>query len=191
VIHPVLETDSGDLFSLSWSPTLQTIYFGCQNTSIQWFNCRQLDAGSDIQTESSRHSDHSSSFGSEPLFPSSSPSSVPRKSKIHKLFDSYPQYERRPADIHARNGVRTSNLRVGIDECAEPLGTPPILGILDVPSENVVDSAHYGYVYCMALLPTIREGGDLLPSSRFHHHLVTGSGDESIKVPVSVGFIIP
>ena len=43
---------------------------------------------------------------------------------------------------------------------------------LDVPPENVIDSAHYGYVYAMAVL--VRGEGEVL--------LVTGSGDETVKV---------
>lgn len=54
-------------------------------------------------------------------------------------------------------------------------------------SGNVIDSAHYGYIYCMALLPAGREGSDdpLPDSSSGQVRLVTGSGDESIKVGFS------
>jgi hypothetical protein len=57
---------------------------------------------------------------------------------------------------------------------------------LQVPATNVIDSAHYGYIYCIALL----EGTDAdgLPDGV---QLVTGSGDETIKVRDSAPFCKP
>ena len=50
----------------------------------------------------------------------------------------------------------------------------------------MIYSAHYGYIYCMALVPSVREGSDDPPfdrtSERQDLQLVTGSGDESVKV---------
>lgn len=43
---------------------------------------------------------------------------------------------------------------------------------MQVPRENVVPSAHFGYIYCMELVRA-EEGGTML---------VTGSGDEDVKV---------
>ncbi|KAI0051074.1 Zn-dependent exopeptidase [Auriscalpium vulgare] len=149
VINPYLETDSGDLFSMAWSSTYKTIYFGCQNTSIQWYSFPD----------------------SAPPLSSVSGTSTPTGAakKVHKFFDSYPRSQRKPADIFASNAA-----------------TPPVLdqelcAVVDVPPSNVIDSAHYGYVYCMALSPSIRDGSDDVPGSR-EEQLVTGSGDESIKV---------
>lgn len=63
-------------------------------------------------------------------------------------------------------------------------GVPRPHGVLQVRGSNVIDSAHYGYVYSMALLPSPYaardestdgdESGNVL--------LVTGSGDETVKV---------
>lgn len=36
--------DVGDVFCVAYSPLLQTIYLGAQNTSIQWYNLSQKDA---------------------------------------------------------------------------------------------------------------------------------------------------
>ena len=63
--------------------------------------------------------------------------------------------------------------------------------ILQVPAEHVIYSAHYGYVYCMALLPSNREGSDDAPFDKglgHHLQLVTGSGDSTVKVGVSTLF---
>lgn len=53
----------------------------------------------------------------------------------------------------------------------------------DIPASNVIDSAHYGYVYCMALIPPVRTGADdfTFPADG-NCQLLTGSGDETIKV---------
>jgi len=154
---------AGDLFSLSWSPTLQTIFVGCQNTSLQWFSFQELIS-------------RSASFSSVEEGPvlTSSGTTTPSKlasRKAHKFFDSYPQYERRPADIYANNvpgrGSPDSD-RTDSSGPGEHLGIPP---------DNVIDSAHYGYLYCMTLLA---EGDRGL-------QLATGSGDETVKVKQAVG----
>lgn len=75
---------------------------------------------------------------------------------------------------------------------------PPRPRVLRVPSTNVVDSAHYGYIYCMELVPSplvevpLRPFGEFEPEARYTSEnntwekgeirLVTGSGDEDVKV---------
>lgn len=55
--------------------------------------------------------------------------------------------------------------------------------MLQVPPSNMVWSAHYGYVYCMALVPNNHEGSDDTALSGGHNvQLVTGSGDSTVKV---------
>ncbi|KAG7087427.1 hypothetical protein E1B28_013393 [Marasmius oreades] len=133
---------AGDIYSLNWSETLQTVFLGCQNTSIQWLDFRRpgSESGSSIV-----------SGASTPLI---------GQRKVHKFFDSYPQYQRRPADLFANNGSGTPS---------EAGGDEPRLSI---PANNSIESEHYGYVYCMAL----SEGG------RGTVKLLTGSGDETVKV---------
>jgi di- and tripeptidase len=166
VLTPYLETGAGDLFSLAWSSLLQTVYVGCQNTSLQWF-------------------DFSNNLGvSSPDFYPCSATSTPggQSRKAHKFFDSYPQFERRPADINAMNGVLTPST-IDLDGCVQHASAPSPRGFLQVPASNVIDSAHYGYVYCMTLLPSTGEVSDdpSLPVDR-PTQLVTGSGDETVKV---------
>ncbi|KAJ6620730.1 hypothetical protein B0H10DRAFT_2020308 [Mycena sp. CBHHK59/15] len=155
VLSPYLDTGAGDLFSLAWSPSLQTIYVGCQNTSLQWY-----DFNSGRQPDSPA----TSRFGDIPC--SASGTSTPRKA--HKFFDSYPQYERKPADIYANNG-QSRDISPHSDRSTVPMPR----AYLTIPEENVIDSAHYGYIYCMALLQDGMAGGV---------RLVTGSGDETVKV---------
>ncbi|KAK7039186.1 hypothetical protein VNI00_010091 [Paramarasmius palmivorus] len=134
-IDPYQETGAGDLFSLAWSTTLQTLFIGCQNTALQWLDFRN----------------------SEPS-QSNSGTATPTR-KAHKFFDSYPRYQRKPADVFAKNGVG------GVVE----FGHEPRLAI---PASNNIESEHFGYIYCMALLDDKHNGVKL----------VTGSGDESVKV---------
>jgi len=153
VINPFLDTDAGDLFSLAWSPTLSTIYVGCQNTSVQWYNFGDLsDGGSTI-----------------PL----SGRSTPRLA--HKFFNSYPRSQRRPPDLETNNGVDDAHGVVP--------GSPTPRAELNIPPQNVIDSApvtHYGYVYCMTLIPSTRQG--VTSTSNKGVLLATGSGDETVKV---------
>ncbi|KAI9446065.1 Zn-dependent exopeptidase [Lactarius indigo] len=106
-LTPTSTPTLADLFSLAWSPIHSTIYIGCQNTSIQWYNL----------------------------------------TNVSDMISS-----------------------------ALPLQRAE----LDVPPRNVIDSAHYGYVYCMALLPSTSWGA--ATSMRQDVLLITGSGDETMKV---------
>ncbi|KAF9265126.1 Zn-dependent exopeptidase [Marasmius fiardii PR-910] len=139
-IDPYLEAGAGDIYSITWSETLKTVFLGCQNTSIQWLDFRR--SGSDS-------SSNAVSGTSTPLL-------GPRK--VHKFFDSYPQYQRKPADIFANNGSGPPS---------EAGGDEPRLCI---PANNSIESEHFGYVYCM----TIQDQGAV--------RLLTGSGDETVKV---------
>ncbi|KAL0579213.1 hypothetical protein V5O48_002775 [Marasmius crinis-equi] len=138
-VDPYQETGAGDLFSLDWSPTLETIYIGCQNTSIQWLDFHRSGTVSGTSTPT-----------------------LGGLRKAHKFFDSYPQYQRKPADIFANNSPRISALLD--DGRVEPR--------LAIPASNSIESEHFGYVYCMTLLDDKEHGV----------RLVTGSGDETVKV---------
>jgi len=141
---------------------LSTIYFGCQNTSIQWLDlsniCTPLANGTKQQI-------YLESGGSTPGTPGK---------RFHKFFDSVPQSQRnatlQPTSIPLtpRSYSDLSNISIfGFKE-------------LNVPPENVVLS-HYGYVYSMALSPSHLYGSE----ERSHDedvYLFTGSGDEEVKV---------
>lgn len=171
VLTPYLETGAGDLFSLAWSQISQILYIGCQNTSLQWFDF-------------SKNTDTSSAD----LYLASATSTPGGQSrKVHKFFDSYPLFDRRPADINAVNGMMTPPMTtLDSDGHVQRASAPSPRGFLQVPPSNVIDSAHYGYVYCMALLPSPREGSDdPSPPPNAPTQLVTGSGDETVKVTIN------
>ncbi|PFH53886.1 hypothetical protein AMATHDRAFT_44936 [Amanita thiersii Skay4041] len=160
VLDPYLETDAGDLFSLSWFPSLQTVYIGCQNTSIQWFNFRVASP----HLPNGGPSIDPGSPGSGSLTPSGGASTR----KAHKFFDSYPQYQRRAADIHANNSLNASD-RYSSDSDRE-FNVPAPQSFIGIPASNVIDAAHYGYIYCMTRIDSLVA------------QLATGSGDETVKI---------
>ena len=158
VINPPLDTDSGDLFSLAWSPTLSTIYIGCQNTSLQWYKfCDSVSMPSQ----------------------QSSGTSTPRLA--HKFFNSYPRSQRRSPDLESSNGMNKT-LQV-VDGHVEFVNPPTPRAKFSIPAQNVIDSAHYGYVYCMVLIPSTRLGATSVAQGDVV--LATGSGDETVKVCVA------
>ncbi|KAE8221995.1 hypothetical protein CF326_g8457, partial [Tilletia indica] len=75
VLYPA-EDNVGDIFSLQWSQQLQTLYVGCQNTSIQWISLESVPASA----------------------------ALPVPSKPHKFFDSVPvalQRRRQREEAHS------------------------------------------------------------------------------------------
>lgn len=167
MLKPYLEDGSGDIFSLAWLPSTQTIFIGCQNTSLQWFS---FDHGVISQADSLPATDCAQ--------PSTSPSgtstplstSAPRQA--HKFFDSYPRFERRPADLLARNNSTPRLTGRGSPDSGHCDDVPAALH-MSIPPTNVIDHAHFGYIYCIALLTGTGDGIT---------RLATGSGDECIKV---------
>ncbi|EUC63300.1 beta-ala-his dipeptidase [Rhizoctonia solani AG-3 Rhs1AP] len=119
-------------------------------------------------------------------------SSTPPK---HKFFDSFPQPAGRPVTLQRPStAVLTTASNLSLQRPSTPIAAPKIKKstncegtsaveptsksedeprILSIPSENVIHSAHYGYIYCMAL---VRDG------SGGQVRLVTGSGDEETKL---------
>lgn len=160
VVVPHLDTDSGDIYSLTYSPKLCTLYFGCQNTSIQWLDL------SNVTTPAATNG-----LKVQESTPSSSTPGTPGK-RFHKFFDSVPQSQ--------RHSIVTAHKRSSSPHSATgSLNDHPITE-LHVPPENVILSAHYGYIYCMALSPSHLYGGDNHPDHELY--LLTGSGDEEVKV---------
>ncbi|PWN53660.1 WD40 repeat-like protein [Violaceomyces palustris] len=88
VIYPA-EDNVGDIFALKWCPKLETLYLGCQNTSIQWISLAFLSASA-------------STVGLEsPSLALAAPVSKP-----HKFFDSIPVALSRTAN-NSGSGVST------------------------------------------------------------------------------------
>jgi len=148
--------------------------------------------------------------------------------KLHKFFDSQPLASRthlpthstasgssattndthgsytvsRNTSVSSLGSLDKSSLNPDTMTTSKPVrSTTPVRPrprVLRVPSTNVVDSAHYGYIYCMGLVQRPSEEAQLRPFGKFEPEtrytsehdiwedgeirLVTGSGDEDVKV---------
>ncbi|KAG8692935.1 hypothetical protein FRC08_009440 [Ceratobasidium sp. 394] len=166
--------EPGDIFSLAYvhTPTQQRLVFGCQNTALQWVDLSPRALGTNLaQCEEDANSSTYSNTGS--IDGVGTTPGAPR----HKFFDSVPQPAGRPViPLRPSTAILTTPRAVTPSLTAED--NPKIVRDKDgrpktipVPAENVVHSAHYGYIYCMAL---VKDGEDV--------RLVTGSGDEETKL---------
>lgn len=212
LLNPHLDTDSGDIFSLVWLSKTSTLYFGCQNTSIQWFDFRGPPQGPSegsspllantpgSRSRAAQPSSNLSMPGSRSesidrlLIDTSFTSGTSTPRRVHKFFDSYPQYERRTPDLNARNPSLNTAMTppstppqpqtgAGPDNCLVPPSAQQPIRTLQVPPENTIWSAHYGYVYSLAVVPSSREGiDDITRHSPECAQLVSGSGDATVKV---------
>ncbi|KAL5524589.1 hypothetical protein ACEPAF_9729 [Sanghuangporus sanghuang] len=158
ILNPYLESDSGDIFCVSYSPSFQTVYFGCQNTSLQWFDFSRLSA----ERSACPCFDGPDALKDALILQESD---IRPGSKRNKFFgDGIASGQATPTPL-----------------CKE--GVPKPKAVFQVRASNVVDSAHYGYVYSMALIPSPLESN---VQQRDHHMdevlLITGSGDETVKI---------
>lgn len=161
IVHPYLGTDSGDLFSLTYIASLCTVYIGCQNTSLQWLDLKEL-----CQAHAKNVS-RSIPYGRPQLLADNDT----RRHSRSKFFDSQAPWEERSGG--SSDGHRTPN--------RPPRDIPMPLDELNMERDNVIDSAHYGYVYSMSVIPPSPEHRDREDQDK-EVLLVTGSGDESVKV---------
>ena len=165
IINAYFDVDAGDIFSLVYSPSLDTIYFGCQNTSVQWFDFNMLSSP-------------------QPPPPCALPSALDQL----MLRDSDVRRSRPPtrtkffADGLA-SGQATPTRR-------KPEDIPQPLSEFQVNGANVIDSAHHGYVYSMALLPMSPSEGSRVGDDNIRELLVTGSGDETVRVGLFTHLIV-
>lgn len=150
VLDPYLQSDAGDIYSLAWSQSRETVYFGCQNTSIQWIQ-----------------------FGRDSVMVP--PNSHPRP--VHKFFaGSHPQYQHTESLDFPSELVSTQSPSASSSQAQS--------AVLSIPATNIIPSAHHGYVYCMGISPSPHQGSDdpLYADGYSCIYLVTGSGDESVKL---------
>ncbi|KIJ54859.1 hypothetical protein M422DRAFT_64082 [Sphaerobolus stellatus SS14] len=270
ILTPHLDTSAGDIFSLTYSPILQTLYFGCQNTSLQWYDFSKtkprrssrrpgikavatsavlegakihptlanasrrsghksiaslaaeiggaasghsdLDASHSDQHHGDQENEHDSS-DSEPASPNSDINL--QQKKWHPFFNNTTRFGRPGMSGPAAStssvpqtprsqsvNPNSSTLSLPGTGTSTPLHQHPRL--LQVSPQNMIHSAHYGYIYCMAILPSPLEGAFerrsgseksfgspsnrpmSLDNSSWEWEndilLMTGSGDETVKV---------
>lgn len=144
-----LLVDIGDVFSISWSDSLSTLFIGAQNASILW--CR-------LGLYSSSVSDSLSTIDRLPHF------------RYDKFFDS-----KGPGGsvnyLQTRHQLLKSTSMESSNEIYPKL--------IEVNNEDIIRFAHNGYIYCMCLLNSHEDKNDFIKhySSRFENLLITGGGD--------------
>ncbi|KAG8994336.1 hypothetical protein FRB93_001592 [Tulasnella sp. JGI-2019a] len=177
VLTPFDDFNSGDIFSLAYAPSVNTLFFGCQNTSLQWF-------------------DFSTHKNLQDLENSMSPNCQASR-KPHKFFDSQPQPAGRPTPSKPSPLITPPSSATNLPRTSSPCqfdgsdSSSEVAQINDlepkalaVPPENRIPSAHHGYVYCTALVRDFDSSSTSAPerNGATTVQLVTGSGDEDVKL---------
>lgn len=178
VIHPCDDT-SGDIYSLAWDDRDGgTLYFGAQNTSIQWVNFRKPLHG---KRSSSGHSlaavAASLTLEDDARRSTQSPTPSQRSGryKPHAFFDTPPadawsgtstprKLQCFPFDF--KNGAATPR-----NGAATPSPSNDVIEY-EIDVDSTIFTAHYGYVYALQMMETAE--GKLW--------LASGSGDSDVKI---------
>lgn len=153
--------DIGDIFSISWSAPLSTLFIGAQNASVLWCTF-------DLATP-----------GGAPKASVMSPSlSTDSMQKLpHLRFDRF--FDSKGPGGSVNRAQRTHDLlrKSGLAESA----TGPSL--VEFKNDNIIKFAHNGYVYCMEFLSkkNASEFCDL-HKGLYETLLVTCGGDGVIKI---------
>lgn len=142
--------DIGDVFSISWSDALSTLFIGAQNASILW--CR-LSLESSSSHESSYTMERLPHFRYDRFFDSKGPGgSINYVQSKHQL-------------------IRTTSLREKMSTTSPKL--------IEICNEDVIRFAHNGFVHCMEYLDCSKNENSFLHrfSKSYQSVLISGGGD--------------
>ncbi|KDN43426.1 Zn-dependent exopeptidase [Tilletiaria anomala UBC 951] len=175
VVYPA-DDNVGDIFALKWCEELETLFLGCQNTSIQWISFTGADpsrsAGVKEDTSTKQHPAFSAPLGESKGTPFDTPIHKP-----NKFFDGAPLSMRRTT-LASNAGATPSRHQTELISHASilptiPAESEPEAEAVQLSSRCIVASAHYGYIYALELVR-------LSPDKPLV--LISGSGDEDIKL---------
>jgi len=139
------------VFSVAYSSELQTVYLGAQNTSIQVGLRKRLVK---LLLMVVKWYDLAQKDSRPPLDPTSHPSH-----RNHRFFDS-----KGPGGLSTPRPASSKELRAEGGQ------------VLEIDKDDIMQFAHYGYVYCMLLARGIsRDDAD-------SEVLISGGGDGTIKL---------
>lgn len=172
-IRPSYDT-SGDIYSLAWDTRHGgTLYFGAQNTDIEYINFGNLaNLAGQGTTEIGLSADlNVTTPDKDNAQPHDPTVKALRSSRIkpHSFFNS------RPGSPDLYRTSPASSTSFPFPKTPSRPATPHATSIPDriiIPHNNVVSSAHYGYIYCMTLF---KRSNDVT-------WLVSGSGDSDVKI---------
>ncbi|KAI9651590.1 MAG: hypothetical protein M1829_002598 [Trizodia sp. TS-e1964] len=153
--------DVGDVFCVAFSPGLNTVYFGAQNTSIQVCLQKALDGGI-LKLQNNEPSNLSQwyDFNEKDSRFSPNPISHPTH-RNHRFFDS-----KGPGGKHTPRIPLPNSTRPCVEGGQQ----------LEVATEHILQYAHYGYVYSMLLAHGLNRDS---PDKEI---LISGGGDGTIKL---------
>lgn len=195
IIRPCDDT-SGDIYSLAWDDRNGgTLYFGAQNTTIEWVNFSKLPngspAGSATVISINSPTEATNSLNAAPKLttpkcspPASSQSPAPSvrsgRYKPHSFFDTP------PADVRSGTSTpRTPGAVPASGRCTTPIpagvAASDVAGRLlratsvtefEIDVDSTLFYAHYGYVYAL----------DMITRPDGSRWLASGSGDSDLKI---------
>ncbi len=162
---------SGDIFCLVWDARgVGTLYFGAQSTNVEFITAVDIMGGDQRGEQQKEERDDGIDGSTE------SPEERGKSGKGGKRTDLAFQMERFFASAPSSPTPRERNSSfVNLHDLASDSPSPKgkaSISEVTVSSEHIIASAHYGYIYCMEIIPRADRGA----------WLCTGSGDEDIKL---------
>ncbi|WOO82458.1 putative di- and tripeptidase DUG2 [Vanrija pseudolonga] len=196
IIHPCDDT-SGDIYSLAWDDREGgTLYFGAQNTTIEWINFANpprvvgvassstaggaavVASAAVLATVDSPASSILQLEKDSPSVAASTPGQRTGRYKPHSFFDKPPADVKsgtstphtpgcHPVGTPGRNGVSAAAVAGRLNGAVSPTVIE-----YEIDGDTTLFYAHYGYVYALTVIP--RPDGS--------KWLASGSGDSDVKI---------
>lgn len=160
-------TDIGDIFSIKYIDSLETLVFGCQNASLLYLdNVFKRLKGILSSAESNANR-------------------LPHR-RYNKFFDSKGPTGSASPPLPKESSVES----ISLDESINVLSNT----ILEIPSSNIVNYAHNGFIYSICelnsqfkdLLESDCSGCPPIKDAVASEYIITGSGDGTSKIWVFV-----
>ncbi|KLO17294.1 Zn-dependent exopeptidase [Schizopora paradoxa] len=180
IINPYLRTDAGDIFCIKFSHSLQTLYLGCQNTALQWFDFNTL---SPAPASSPRHNLADEVISADKRSRASSVEPIPEASALQLTpRPSIDGGERAPRSRTTKRDKFFSGYVSPVVASRPPSKTRSTKAPkeINIEPQCVLDSAHFGYIYSMTLVSVPDESGREEQTEDVV--LLTGGGDETVKM---------
>lgn len=150
--------DIGDIFSIALSKNLNILFFGSQNTSIQWVNLS--DKQNFVKV-------NKSTLNKLPFI------------RYDKFFDSKPGV--RSLEQNSSNAINEK-----IEKFSNKLEkTKTNLALIEVPLDNVIPFAHNGFIYDLKIVSKEvfqNSNFPITPDEKFEEYLVSVGGDGLVKI---------
>ncbi|CAI4287117.1 CLL_collapsed_G0004650.mRNA.1.CDS.1 [Saccharomyces cerevisiae] len=143
-------TDIGDIFSLAYLDSLETIVFGCQNASL-------LYVENLIQKIEKKSSDGVENINKLP----------------HRRYDKF--FDSLGPTGYSSNSLSQTSLTSLQENCGA--------AIIEVPSENIIKYAHYGFIYSInKLCPRFNQLLEKSSRTSGAEHIISSAGDGISKL---------